>query len=228
MCSFLEHSRRFSLNCSHIYMCFCSQEFSFSESSIDLFLQFSDWVIVSSRLADTTVIRFEIKEVWIHISYTIIFVFLYLVLLRKPFILESTSGRKYLRCFNHRWNRSGFLTTGTGTGLNKSERTGPAGLPVWPVERRLPGRTVTDRSNGNWPVERQPVGRTVIDRSNGRPAGLKSGTGPDRTGPTGRRYRFHLWFQHNIVQYTPHTNSASQGDLVQFGLSSYIIFLVNS
>ncbi len=30
----------------------------------------------------------------------------------------------------HRWNRSGFLTTGTGTGLNKSDWTEPAGLPV--------------------------------------------------------------------------------------------------
>jgi len=29
-----------------------------------------------------------------------------------------------------RWNRSGFLTTGTGTGLSRSDRTGPAGLPV--------------------------------------------------------------------------------------------------
>ena len=30
----------------------------------------------------------------------------------------------------HRWNRSTFLRTGAGTGLNKSDRTGPAGLPV--------------------------------------------------------------------------------------------------
>ena len=31
---------------------------------------------------------------------------------------------------HHRWNRSTFLRTGAGTGLNKSDRTGPAGLPV--------------------------------------------------------------------------------------------------
>ena len=31
---------------------------------------------------------------------------------------------------DHRWNRSSFSTTGTGTGLNRSDRTGPAGLPV--------------------------------------------------------------------------------------------------
>jgi hypothetical protein len=35
----------------------------------------------------------------------------------------------------HRWNRSDFLTTGTGTGLKKSDRTGPAGLPKKPVDR---------------------------------------------------------------------------------------------
>ncbi len=40
-----------------------------------------------------------------------------------------------------RWNRSGFLTTGTG--LSGSDRTGPAGLPV---TSRLP---VTNRSTGN-------------------------------------------------------------------------------
>ena len=32
--------------------------------------------------------------------------------------------------YHHRWNRSTFLRTGAGTGLNKSDRTGPAGLPV--------------------------------------------------------------------------------------------------
>jgi hypothetical protein len=44
---------------------------------------------------------------------------------------------------NHRWNRSGFLTTGTGTGLSRSDRTGPAGLPA--TDRS----TVNDRSTGN-------------------------------------------------------------------------------
>jgi hypothetical protein len=32
--------------------------------------------------------------------------------------------------FFQRWNRSGFLTTGTGTGLSRSDRTRSAGLPV--------------------------------------------------------------------------------------------------
>ena len=44
----------------------------------------------------------------------------------------------FITTFNdtdHRWNRSTFLRTGAGIGLNKSDRTGPAGLPVWPVER---------------------------------------------------------------------------------------------
>jgi hypothetical protein len=49
--------------------------------------------------------------------------------------------------FSHRWNRSGFLTTETGTGLKKSDRTGPAGLPVRPFERRPAGLPVTGRSN---------------------------------------------------------------------------------
>ncbi|CAF1270739.1 unnamed protein product [Adineta steineri] len=31
---------------------------------------------------------------------------------------------------SQRWNRSGFLTTGTGTGLKLLDRTGPAGVPV--------------------------------------------------------------------------------------------------
>ena len=35
-----------------------------------------------------------------------------------------------IRPVSHRWNRSTFLRTGAGTGLNKSDRTGPAGLPV--------------------------------------------------------------------------------------------------
>jgi hypothetical protein len=38
-----------------------------------------------------------------------------------------------------RWNRSGFLTTGTGTGLSRSDRTGP----------------VTGRSTGDRRVYRQ-------------------------------------------------------------------------
>ena len=38
---------------------------------------------------------------------------------------------------HHRWNRSTFLRTGAGTGLNKSDRTGPDR----PVYR-------SDRSNG--------------------------------------------------------------------------------
>jgi hypothetical protein len=35
----------------------------------------------------------------------------------------------------HRWNRSDVLTTDTGTGLKKSDRTGRAGLSVKPVDR---------------------------------------------------------------------------------------------
>ena len=46
----------------------------------------------------------------------------------------------------------------------------------------LTGRTVNGRSNGEWPVERQ-TGRSKI----------QTGTGPDRAGTAGRRYRFHLW-----------------------------------
>jgi hypothetical protein len=38
--------------------------------------------------------------------------------------------RKILLLGDHRWNRSGFLATGTGTGLKNSDRTGPAVLPV--------------------------------------------------------------------------------------------------
>ena len=38
-------------------------------------------------------------------------------------------------CVSQRWNRSGFFMTGTGTGPNKSDRTGPAGLSVRPVDR---------------------------------------------------------------------------------------------
>ena len=63
-----------------------------------------------------------------------------------------------------RWNWSGFLTTSTGTGLSRPDRTGPVGLPVidrstgnWPVYRRPAGLPVIDRSTGNWPVYRYPA-----------------------------------------------------------------------
>ncbi len=55
------------------------------------------------------------------------------LLLNRPFTYGLTT------CIQHRWNRSGFLTTSTDS--NKSDRTGPAGLPVWPVERWLTVRT---------------------------------------------------------------------------------------
>jgi hypothetical protein len=55
-------------------------------------------------------------------------------------------GNFYTVCEVHRWNRSGFLTTETGTGLKKSDRTGLAGLPV--TDRTgLAGLPVTGRSN---------------------------------------------------------------------------------
>jgi hypothetical protein len=59
-------------------------------------------------------------------------------------------------CLNQRWNRSRFLTTSASTGLNKSGRTEPTGLPI------TTGRTVTSRFTSN-------------DGSNGR-------QGPDQTG----------------------------------------------
>ncbi len=72
----------------------------------------------------------------------------------------------------------------------------------------------------NRPVAGLPVtGRsTGPDRSNGRPAGLKCGPGPDRTGTAGRRYRFHLWLYDLLhtskscktTSYTPRTVATSQ------------------
>ena len=44
--------------------------------------------------------------------------------------LLDASGTVVANSTDHRWNRSTFLRTGAGTGLNKSDRTGPAGLPV--------------------------------------------------------------------------------------------------
>ena len=48
--------------------------------------------------------------------------------------LVQSMTRRIKKCIqvrgSHRWNRSTFLRTGAGTGLNKSDRTGPAGLPV--------------------------------------------------------------------------------------------------
>ncbi len=60
----------------------------------------------------------------------------------------------------HRWNRSGFLTTGTGTSLNRSDRIGPAGLSVWPVERQITDRTANSRSKVH-KIDRWSAGRTA-------------------------------------------------------------------
>ncbi len=44
---------------------------------------------------------------------------------------------------SHRWNSSGFSTTGTDTGLKKSDRTEPTGLQPGP-ERPVPVPSMVD------------------------------------------------------------------------------------
>ncbi len=84
-----------------------------------------------------------------------------------------------------RWNRSGFLMSG----------------PDRPVYG-------SDRSTGNRPVHRLPAGLPVTDRSTGyrpveRQTGRSKNPDRDRTGPAGRRYRFHLWLSCGSYRLQP-------------------------
>jgi hypothetical protein len=63
---------------------------------------------------------------------------------------------------NQRWNRAGFLTTGTG--LSRSDRTGPAGLPV---TTGLPATGRSEIQTGTGPG-RPVTGTGSISASNKR------------------------------------------------------------
>ena len=46
---------------------------------------------------------------------------------------EHEKKKRHIKEENQRWNRSGFLITGTGTGPKRTDRTGPAGLKIFPI-----------------------------------------------------------------------------------------------